>query len=78
MALFAGLRALLGRQAAKAIRSDIKGFANLKSSLEGQDYTEASNASIALLIIFSDTLALLIGEQFATSACRWACLCWMT
>ncbi|SHI29098.1 hypothetical protein [Pollutimonas bauzanensis] len=45
-------------------------FADLKSSLEGQDYTEASNASIALLIIFSDTLALLIGEQFATSILR--------
>lgn len=45
-------------------------FADLKTSLEARDSAEASVASITLLITFSDTLALLIGELFATSILR--------
>jgi hypothetical protein len=45
-------------------------FAGLKISLEGRDFTEASEASIALLITFIDILALLIGEPLTTSILR--------
>jgi hypothetical protein len=42
-------------------------FAGLKTSLEGRDFTEASEASITLFITFIDILALLIGEHLTTS-----------
>lgn len=42
-------------------------FADLKKSLEGRNFEEASEASIALLITFVDILALLIGEYLTTS-----------
>lgn len=42
-------------------------FAGLKISLEGRDSTEASEASVALLITFVDILAVLIGELLTTS-----------
>lgn len=45
-------------------------FAGLKISLEGRDFTEASEASIALLTTFIDILALLIGEPLTTSILR--------
>ena len=38
-------------------------FAGLKMSLEGREFDEASEASIALLVTFIDILTLLIGEQ---------------
>ncbi len=42
-------------------------FAGLRISLEGRDFPEASEASIALMITFVDILALLIGEHLTTS-----------
>lgn len=45
-------------------------FATLKMCLEGRDFTEASEASIALLNTFVDILALLIGEDLTTSILR--------
>lgn len=45
-------------------------FADFRMSLEGRDFTEASEASIALLITFIDILALLIGEHLTTSILR--------
>jgi hypothetical protein len=45
-------------------------FADLKISLEGRDFAESSEASIALLITFVDILALLIGEDLTTSILR--------
>ncbi len=42
-------------------------FENLKISFEGRDFAEASEASIALLIIFIDILASLIGELLTSS-----------
>jgi hypothetical protein len=45
-------------------------FAGLQISLEKQDLTEASEASIALLTTFIDILALLIGEPLTTSILR--------
>lgn len=45
-------------------------FADLSMSLEGRDFTEASEASMALLITFIDILALLIGEHLTTSILR--------
>lgn len=45
-------------------------FADLRMSLEGRDFTEAGEASIALLITFIDILALLIGEHLTTSILR--------
>jgi hypothetical protein len=45
-------------------------FSSLKASLEGQDSTVASEASVALLITFIDILTLLIGEQLTTSILR--------
>jgi hypothetical protein len=45
-------------------------FADLKISLEGRDFPEASEASITLLITFIDILALLIGEHLTTSMLR--------
>ncbi|MDB5762081.1 MAG: hypothetical protein JWQ21_1076 [Herminiimonas sp.] len=47
-------------------------FADLKISLEGRDFPEASEASITLLITFIDILALLIGEHLTTSMLRLA------
>lgn len=47
-------------------RTDAR-FADLKISFEGRDFTEASEASITLLITFIDILALLIGELLTTS-----------
>lgn len=37
-------------------------FPDLKSSLTGRDFTEASEASIGLLVTFCDILAVLIGD----------------
>jgi hypothetical protein len=45
-------------------------FPDLKISLEGRDFAEAGEASIALLIAFIDILALLIGELLTTSILR--------
>lgn len=45
-------------------------FTSLKISLAGRDRTEASEASIALLITFIDILASLIGELLTTSILR--------
>lgn len=45
-------------------------FAGLRTSLEGRDFTEASEASIALLTTFIDILTLLIGELLTTSILR--------
>lgn len=45
-------------------------FAGLKTSLEGQDSKEASEASIALLSIFVDILGSLIGDHLTTSILR--------
>jgi len=45
-------------------------FANLKISFEGRDFSEISEASIALLDTFIDILALLIGELLTTSILR--------
>ncbi|OGB23752.1 MAG: hypothetical protein A3I66_15935 [Burkholderiales bacterium RIFCSPLOWO2_02_FULL_57_36] len=45
-------------------------FAGLQTSLEGRDFTEASEASIALLITFIDILVTLIGESLTTSILR--------
>lgn len=42
-------------------------FEDLKISFEGRDFTETSEASIALLITFIDILSLLIGELLTTS-----------
>ncbi|MFC7297754.1 hypothetical protein [Herminiimonas aquatilis] len=48
------------------------GFADLKECLAGQDSTNASEASAALLITFIDILALLIGELLTSSILRLA------
>lgn len=45
-------------------------FASLKIRLAGRDSTEASKASITLLITFIDILANLIGEILTTSILR--------
>ena len=45
-------------------------FAGLKMSLEGRDITEATGASITLMITFIDILALLIGDLLTTSILR--------
>lgn len=45
-------------------------FASLKSSLEACGATDAREASIALLITFIDTLALLVGESVTASVLR--------
>jgi hypothetical protein len=45
-------------------------FSGLKASLEGQDSTVASEASVALLLTFIDILTLLIGEHLTTSILR--------
>lgn len=47
-------------------------FSGLQTSLEGQNFTEASEASITLLITFIDILATLIGESLTTSILRLA------
>ncbi|NRR29283.1 hypothetical protein HSX11_03700 [Oxalobacteraceae bacterium] len=49
---------------------DQQGFAHLRSSLEEALPALAIEASIALLHIFTDTLALLIGEVLTTSILR--------
>jgi hypothetical protein len=45
-------------------------FSDLKISFDGRDFTEISEASIALLITFIDILALLIGELLTTRILR--------
>jgi hypothetical protein len=45
-------------------------FAELKSNLEKQSSVQASEASILLLITFTDILVTLIGEQLASSILR--------
>ena len=45
-------------------------FAELKICLEGRDFTEASEASVALLNTFIDILIVLIGELLTTSILR--------
>lgn len=45
-------------------------FANLRTTLEGRDVAEASEASIALLITFVDILATLIGESMTSTILR--------
>lgn len=45
-------------------------FADLKINLEGRDLTQASEASITLLITFIDILILLIGDLLTTSILR--------
>lgn len=42
-------------------------FPDLRISFEGREFTEVSEASIALLITFIDILAVLIGELLTTS-----------
>lgn len=42
-------------------------FAGLRMSFEGRESTETSEASITLLITFTDILALLIGEPLTTN-----------
>lgn len=48
----------------------ISQFTDLKISLQGRDLTEASEASITLLITFTDMLAVLIGEQLTSNILR--------
>lgn len=55
-----------------SLQQNSSGFADLKKCLAGQDSTEASEASAALLIIFIDILALLIGELLTASILRLA------
>lgn len=45
-------------------------FTGLKKSFEERDFTEASEASIALLSFFIDILSSLIGELLTTSILR--------
>lgn len=45
-------------------------FADLQASLEGRDFPQTSEASIALLITFIDILATLIGESLTNSILR--------
>ena len=45
-------------------------FADLRLSLEQRNFTDASEASITLLITFIDILALLIGELLTSSILR--------
>lgn len=45
-------------------------FANLQTGLEGRDFAEASEASIALLTTFIDILATLIGESLTNGILR--------
>ncbi|MES2534823.1 MAG: hypothetical protein V4632_03025 [Pseudomonadota bacterium] len=45
-------------------------FAGLQAALEERNFTEAGEASIALLTTFIDILALLIGELLTTSILR--------
>lgn len=45
-------------------------FADLQTTLERHDAAEASEASIALLIIFLDVLATLIGESLTSTILR--------
>ena len=45
-------------------------FADLKINLEGRDLTQASEASITLLITFIDILILLIGDLLTTTILR--------
>lgn len=45
-------------------------FADLQTTLEGQDAIEAGEASIALLITFLDILATLIGESLTSTILR--------
>ena len=45
-------------------------FAGLKICLEGRDFTEAGEASVALLNTFIDILIALIGELLTTSILR--------
>lgn len=42
-------------------------FAGLKASLDKQNFTDASEASIALLVTFIDTLSVLIGDVVTNS-----------
>ena len=45
-------------------------FTSLRMSLEGQNFTEAGEASKALLATFTDLLAVLIGEPLTTGILR--------
>lgn len=55
-----------------SLQQNGSGFAELKECLEGQDATNASEASAALLITFINILALLIGELLTSSILRMA------
>ena len=47
-----------------------RGFAELKTSLEGQTPAQAAAANSLLLVTFTDILAALIGEQLTTRILR--------
>ena len=57
---------------AQPLPQNSAGFANLRNCLEGQNSTEAGEASTALLSTFIDILALLIGEHLTSSILRMA------
>ena len=42
-------------------------FPDLKASLSGREFTEASEASISLLVTFCDVLAVLIGDTLTNT-----------
>lgn len=54
----------------QVIRPTDTGFSDLQIFFKGQDSTQASDASIALLVTFIDILIDLIGEHLTTSILR--------